>query len=286
VLAPQGADVIHPSFGNLFVETESVPDRDALICHRRPRGDEPSRYLVHVVASRGLVSGGAGFESDRLRFVGRLNDLRRPDALKPAAKLSNTTGATLDPIVSLRHRVRIPPGVTARVSFITGYAESHDAALALVEKYSDRHAVTRGLALAGSHSQVEMRHLNLTAEEVNEIARLASRLRFADRRLRSIEDVAANRQPIAGLWKHGISGDLPILLVRAADGAAIPLVRQALAAREYCHLKGFNFDLVVLSEQAEGYRKDFYDQLVALVASSAALPGSISRAESSSAGWI
>jgi cyclic beta-1,2-glucan synthetase len=270
VLAPQGADVIHPSFGNLFVETESVPDRDALICHRRPRGDEPSRYLVHVVASRGLVSGGAGFESDRLRFVGRLNDLRRPDALKPAAKLSNTTGATLDPIVSLRHRVRIPPGVTARVSFITGYAESHDAALALVEKYSDRHAVTRGLALAGSHSQVEMRHLNLTAEEVNEIARLASRLRFADRRLRSIEDVAANRQPIAGLWKHGISGDLPILLVRAADGAAIPLVRQALAAREYCHLKGFNFDLVVLSEQAEGYRKDFYDQLVALVASSAA----------------
>ena len=129
------------------------------------------------------------------------------------------------------------------------------------EKYDDRHAVTRGLALAGSHSQVEMRHLNLTAEEVNDILRLASRLRFADRRLRSIEDVAANRQPLSGLWKHGISGDLPILLVRAADDSRDSAGPPGADGPRILPLQGLHFDLVVLSEHAEGYRKDFYDQL-------------------------
>ncbi len=271
VLAPQGADVAHPAFGNLFVETESVPDRDALICRRRPRGDETERFLVHVIASRGQAAlGTAEFETDRLRFIGRLADLRRPAALGTRAPLSNEAGASLDPIVSLRQRVRVAPGVTARVSFVTGYAETRAAALALVEKYDDRNAVSRGLALAGSHSQVELRHLNLAAEDANDILRLASRLRFADRRLRLVDDIARNRQPLSGLWKHGISGDLPILLVRAENDSAIPLIRQALTAREYCHLKGFAFDLVILNEHSEGYRKDFYDQLVALVESSAA----------------
>ena len=37
VLAPADADLAHPAFSNLFVETRSVPERDALICVRRPR---------------------------------------------------------------------------------------------------------------------------------------------------------------------------------------------------------------------------------------------------------
>ena len=35
-LAPQAADVAHPAFQNLFVQTEFVPD------HRRPAGDPPA----------------------------------------------------------------------------------------------------------------------------------------------------------------------------------------------------------------------------------------------------
>ncbi len=82
VLAPEGGDLAHPAFGNLFVETTLLPERDAILCTRRPRGDEPRRYLFHVLASRGRVGTPVEFETDRARFVGRA---RRPrDARRPA----------------------------------------------------------------------------------------------------------------------------------------------------------------------------------------------------------
>ena len=37
VLGPHAADLAHPAFGKLFLETEDVPASDALLCRRRPR---------------------------------------------------------------------------------------------------------------------------------------------------------------------------------------------------------------------------------------------------------
>src|SRR6185503_17327706 len=83
-LAAQGADLAHPAFGNLFVETEFVPESGALLCSRRPRSAEESRvWLAHVA---GLDSGVAGaaleYETSRERFVGRGRDLSAPAALE------------------------------------------------------------------------------------------------------------------------------------------------------------------------------------------------------------
>ena len=268
VLAPEGGDLAHPAFGNLFVETTLLPDRDAILCTRRPRGDEPRRYLVHVLASRGRVGGGAEFETDRARFLGRLGQIAMPQALQSRQPLSGTSGAVLDPIVSVRQRVRLPPGATARLSFVTGYADSEEQARALIEKYHDRQSVARALALAGGHSHAELRHLNLDDRQANAIQRLASRLRFADPRLRQADAIARNRQSRDALWRHGISGDLPILLVVIDQEGDHGVVREALKAHEYCRLKGFAFDLVLLNEFGNGYRQEVQDQIGALIEAS------------------
>ncbi|HTE65933.1 MAG TPA: glucoamylase family protein, partial [Candidatus Binatia bacterium] len=268
VLGNEGGDLAHPAFGNLFVETTLLPDRDAILCTRRPRGDEPRRYLVHVLASRGRVGGGAEFETDRERFLGRLGQVAMPQALRSRQPLSGSSGAILDPIVSLRQRVRLPPGATARLSFVTGYADSEEQARALIEKYHDRQAVARALDLAGGHSKAELRHLNLDDRQATVIQRLASRLRFADPRLRHPEAIARNRQSREALWRHGISGDLPILLVLIDQEGDHGVVREALKAHEYSRLKGFAFDLVILNEFGNGYRQEVQDQIGALIEAS------------------
>ena len=43
VLAPPAADALHPAFSNLFVQTEIVRDRQAILCTRRPRSVEERR---------------------------------------------------------------------------------------------------------------------------------------------------------------------------------------------------------------------------------------------------
>jgi cyclic beta-1,2-glucan synthetase len=265
VLAPADADLAHPAFSNLFIETRSIPERDALLCVRRPRSGTERLYLVHILSGRGRVGVPTEHETDRARFIGRGRTLDRPEALFGAAALSNTTGPVLDPIVSLRQSVRLASGATARLAFTTAYAESEEAALLLVEKYHDRRAVARALALASTHSQVELRHLGLTIEDTMRFQRLGGRLLYGDPRLRDADAVAQNRRGQTELWKSGISGDLPILLVRVAATGETSLVSELLKAHEYLRLKGLAFDLVVLNEHPASYLQALQEELQRLV---------------------
>jgi cyclic beta-1,2-glucan synthetase len=188
--------------------------------------------------------------------------------MSPGVKLSGTTGPVLDPIVSLRQSIRIPAGGTARLAFTTAYADDEDSARRLIDKYQDRRAVARALGLASTHSQIELRHLSLTAEDTLRFQRLAGRMIYGDPRLRAKDALLANTRGQADLWKYGISGDLPVLLVRIGDGADVGVFRELLKAHEYLRLKGFTFDLVALNERGASYLQDLQTTLVQLVESS------------------
>ena len=267
VLAPAGADLAHPAFSNLFVETSAVPEWDALLCTRRPRSGTDRAYLIHVLSGRGRIGAATEYETDRARFVGRGRSLADAVALTGEAPLSNTTGAVLDPIVSLRQSLRLPPGGTARLSFATAFADNEAAARRLIEKYHDRRAVARAIALASTHAQVELRHLGLTIEDTMRFQRLAGRLLFGDPRLRAHEAVPQNRRGQSELWKYGISGDLPIVLATIEEGSHLPLVSDLLKAHEYLRGKGLAFDLVVLNAHGTTYRMDLQDSVQQMVES-------------------
>ena len=151
----------------------------------------------------------------------------------------------LDPIVSLRVRLRVPPGVTARVSFTTVVAENEDAMRALIEKYHDPQVCARAFALASTHSEIELRHLGVSREEEARFQRLAGRVIYADPRLRSPEAILRNTGTPPDLWKFGISGDLPIVLVTVSDAGEVGLAQELVRAQEYLRARGFKFDLVV-----------------------------------------
>jgi cyclic beta-1,2-glucan synthetase len=268
VLAPGDADLAHPAFSNLFIETSALPARDALLCARRPRAGGDRTYLLHMLSGRGRVGPATQWETNRARFIGRGRTLANPLAMTSDEPLSNSTGPVLDPIVSLRQFLRLPAGGTARIAFITGFADSEAEARRLAEKYHDRRAVARALALAGTHSQIELRHFGLTVEDTIRFQRLAGRLLYGDPRLRAVDAVQANRRSQPELWKYGISGDLPILLARFSDGAELPLFSELLKAHEYLRAKGLTFDLVALNEHGASYRQDLHDALVAVLQNS------------------
>jgi cyclic beta-1,2-glucan synthetase len=265
VLAPADADLAHPAFSNLFVETTALPQWDALMCARRPRSGTDRVYLIHVLSGRGRIGAATEYETDRARFIGRGRTLANPIALTGNAPLSNTTGPVLDPIVSLRQTIRLPPGGTARLSFTTGFADNEGHARHLIEKYYDRRAVARAIALASTHAQIELRHLGLSVEDTLRFQRLGGRLLFGDPRLRSADAVESNRRGQSELWKYGISGDLPIVLAQIADGSQLLLVSDLLKAHEYLRNKGMMFDLVVLNAHGASYRMDLQTALQQMV---------------------
>ena len=271
VLAPSGADNAHPAFSNLFVQTEFLPEQNAILASRRPRSrDEEQVWAIHVVAVRGHITGEVEYETDRAAFIGRNGTLIEPIALKQP--LTNTIGAVLDPIFSLRRCVRIVSGGTAHVTFTTAVAQSRKEAVELADKYHDHNVVMRTFELALGDAQVEMQHLNINPDDIHRFQRLASLAIYTDSWLRAAPAILernTGNQPV--LWKYGISGDFPLILVQIGNPEELPLVWELILAHEYWRINDLQIDLVILNQEGEGYNQPLEDQIMALIRNSPAV---------------
>ncbi len=273
-LARQADDVAHPAFAKLFVETEFEPNLGAILATRRRRSDgDPQVWAAHLAVVEGESSGDVQFETDRARFLGRGQTIRSPAAITDGWPLSNTSGPVLDAIFSLRRRVRIPRGSTARVAFWTVVAPSRDEVLDLADKHHDPMAFDRATTLAWTQAQMQLHHLGVDTNEAHLFQRLANHVLYSDPALRPFPAaIGRGLRKVSTLWPHGISGDLPIVLLCVDEEEHLELVRQLLDAREYWRLKQLAVDLVILNERAASYAQDLQVALDTLVRMNQSMP--------------
>ena len=270
VLAPAAADAAHPAFSNLFVQTEAVLEVNTILATRRPRASEdPAVWAAHVVAVEGDKVGPIRYETDRARFLGRGRGIRTPMSVIDGRPLSNTAGSVLDPIFSLRPRIRLEAGASAHVTFSTLVASSREVILDLADKFRDPTTFERVVTLARTRAQVQLHHLGIAHDEAHLFQRLANSVLYLDPSLRPSPELlirAAGGRTV--LWPYGISGDVPIVVVRIDDAGDQDIVRQLLRAHEYWRLKQLTVDLVIVNEQGASYVQDVQGALEALVRSS------------------
>ncbi len=275
VLGPRRADLAHPAFGKLFIETEWLEGHGALLCRRRPRSaSESPLWALHVLAvdrsaTGSLIVGEVQYETDRSRFLGRGRTPANPAALEVGASLSGTTGAVLDPIVAIRRRFRIEPGGSAVMLFTTAFAESRSEALALADQYREVNTGTRAFELAWARIQVEHRHHDRSGEDARLFQRLGSHVLFAGSALRADESVLArNRLGQPALWRFGVSGDRAIVLAMIGSADEHRVARELVTAQNYLRQRGLEFDLVLMDDEAASYRDELNRQLLELVRAS------------------
>jgi cyclic beta-1,2-glucan synthetase len=266
-LTSQAADVAQPAFSNLFVETEFVADLGAVVATRRKRSpEETSVWAAQVLVVDGTTVGDLQFETDRSKFVGRARNLCNAVSIVDGRPLSNSVGSVLDPIVSLRRTVRIPPGTTAHLIFSTIVAPTREELLDLADKYRDTRTFERTLTLAWTQAQVQLHHLSISAEEAHLFQRLANAVLYSDSSLRPSTDVLSTTSlDIGTLWAQGISGDLPIVLARIDDADDVDIIRQLLRAHEYWRMKQLSADVVIINEKAPSYVQELHSSLESLV---------------------
>jgi len=273
-LAPPAADAAHPAFSKLFVQTEYLAKDGVLLATRRRRSSgEPEIWAAHLAVVEGESVGEPQIETDRARFLGRGREIRTPMAVVDGLPLSNTAGAVLDPIFALRRRVRIPPGRTVRVAFWTLVASSRGDVLDLADKHQDASAFERAATLAWTQAQVQLAHLGVETDQASLFQRLAGHALYADPSLRpSADTIRRGGGAAPALWAQGISGDLPIILVRIDAVEDIALVRQVLRAHEYWRMKQLAVDLVILNERGSSYIQDLQIALETQVRTSQSRP--------------
>ena len=267
VLAPQQADIAHPAFSKLFVETDYLADSGVVLATRRRRAsNDPEIWAAHLAIVDGESVGKPEIETDRARFLGRGCGVRSSSAVVGGRPLSNTVGIVLDPVFAIRRRIRVAPGAIVRVAFWTMVASTREAVLRLADRHRDISAFERAATLAWTQAQVQNHHLGIGPGEADVFQRLAGHLLYAAPTLRPASNTirrGCGKQ--SGLWPHGISGDLPIVLLRIAETDDLDVVRQLLRAHEYWRMKLLAVDLVILNERASSYVQDLQNALEAQV---------------------
>lgn len=255
------ADSAHPAFAKLFIETWFDAETTALFARRRPRsGSEKPIWAVHVSASSDETNRSVEYDTDRYRFLGRRRTPSNPNALIPGSHLSATTGPVLDPIFSLRRTIFLEPSGTERVAFVTGAADSDAGAAAIAKRFADIEAARRALSDIKDDTANQGASPPPSAREVALYNQLAGHLAFSRPGSRDRSALGKERPSTSHLWSTGISGDLPILLLRIDKTGEEALLNAVIEAHAFIAGRGFPFDLAILDERETSEKMRLSDE--------------------------
>ncbi|MDD2942280.1 MAG: glucoamylase family protein, partial [bacterium] len=256
------ADISHQAFSKMFIVSAYDEDRHCLVLSRRTRSRaEDGLFLMHMIATPSGED--IAYESSRFRFIGRGRSVHNPAVFAEEKRgLECSTGAVLDPIFSMQKRLKIEPGQSTDVSFVTAVARTSEDVLHLAEQYAEDKAIVRAFEMAWSRSNVELRHEQWTIAQTHAFQHLGNAIYYNIPQLRTTARVIArNSLAQAGFWRFGISGDLPIVLLRVRDEDHLKLVLELVMAHNYLLLRGLEFDVVVLNESSGGYYQDLHGKV-------------------------
>lgn len=259
------ADLAHPAFSNLFVTTEFVKDPECIIASRRPRSDKDTeQWIMQKMIVEGVELSNTSYETSRINFIGRGRNKTNPEGIN--SPLKNTAGDVLDPIISIRKKIKIHPGKTCNIYYINSISNSKDEVINTAEKYSKYHSVKRVFELAHTQTQVEMSYMGIKSNQANIYQIMAARILFVNSSLKLRENYIKNiKKSQPDLWGYGISGDLPIVLLLVREENDVDLARQMIIAHEYLQAKGLNYDFVIIDLQENSYMHLLKDSIRDLI---------------------
>ncbi|BEP34459.1 glucoamylase family protein [Variovorax sp. V59] len=261
VLSNPKADEVHPAFANLFVESRWEPAWRALLMARKPRlhGD-PVVAAAHFLASVDAHVLSIDCMTDRRAFIGRNRSLANPalDAQPLAADGTPVNG--LDPIACLRVRLSIAPGATARLSFATAADASIEALMPSIDRYLEPMHVERATRMAATLAQVRLRDLSIAPAQTFALQDLTTILTYTTPRVMKDRGLVDLRQ----IWRFGISGDKPIVLVAIHSMDGMGLINALLRAQPWWGFGGVACDLVVLNGEPNSYLMPLQREIEAL----------------------
>ena len=240
-------------------------------------------------------------QTDRARWLGRnrassepLADLH-PLASQGDAQLLNTG---LDPVCVMSVRLRIAPQAKAQLTFATAASNDAPTLRAMVDKYRQARSpssnVQRASLMSATLAGIRLRDLRISADNFAAVQTLTTALLQglhrapaaalpmapgaahpadpADRAGAADSADSADPGPLPPavpcdrrlLWRLGISGDRPLLLVSASALQGMGLLRSLAQALRLWAWGGISADLVVVNAEPASYLMELHRELGAL----------------------
>lgn len=271
-LAEPRADEAHPAFSNLFVRAQWRPALQAMVFERTPRlaGDR-ALMAAHFLAASEPPAQAVRIQADRQRWLGRNRSASRPlasfdAAPAPADDLPVALDTGLDPVCAMALRVRIAPGAKALLTFATAATDNGGVLSAVIDKYRQPIHVQRASLMSATLTGIRLRALRIGAETFAAVQSLSTALVLTLTRPQQVAlgHTAGPAIDRRLLWRFGISGDRPIVLVSARAAQGLGLLRSLAQALRLWSWGGIACDLVVVNAEPVSYTMSLHHELSVL----------------------
>ncbi|MFA6158178.1 MAG: glucoamylase family protein [Candidatus Paceibacterota bacterium] len=268
-LALQVQETHHPLFQRLMVKSWFVEDVGALVYSRPHPADRTKKiYFAHMLTGSSSKKHRPVPCADRETFFGHLGGIKNPAFLDKNQSTQPVRPYTLDPIFSLSRSISLKPHHSVRLVFVNVAHESYDELLKILRKLKGGRGAVTELARALVTSAEKTKSLGITQEMGGAFQALASRVLGG--RTYGMSSVPASDLPyVHSLWKIGVSGDYPLVVLVIKDIEDIQTVKQALLCHVYWKHKGLDIDMIILNQEPSSYIKSLDDEIDFLLRQSA-----------------
>lgn len=262
ILSSLEQDYSHKAFNNLFLSFEFLEDTNTILVKRKQRDNKKEDiYLAVNLYTENKTVGDLEYELDKERFVGRQN-VELPLAIRDSIPLTSKPKITTDPVVAMRKTINIKPSEKVTLNYIMAISNKREEAINLIKENLNDEKIVRNMNLAKAKTEAEAMYLGVKSKNIQNYQKMLKYLIYQNPlKLLMYKYDIPEEAPTTELWKYGISGDLPILLVKIKEITDIGVVKEALKAYEYFKVKNIKIDLVILNEEKKTYENYLQEEI-------------------------
>ena len=259
ILSDKNSEYAHPVFNKLFLRFEE--QNENIIVNRKSRKLDDEIYLATTLYTESDQIVNFEYEIDEEKYQGREN-FGIPNMIKNQKIFSNTIGQVVSPIIAMKRTVKVSSQASATVNFIMTVADSKQEVLKLIERAKGEEEIVRILNVARARSEEENKYLQIKGEKLQiyqELLNYILQLGFLNYS-KKVGDYS-----IESLWKYGISGDLPIIILKISKLEEIYVLEDMIRAFEYYRIKNILIDFIILNNEDNVYERFVEDSINSVI---------------------
>ena len=254
----------HPAFNNLFLKFDFDEETQSIVVKRNERDDKEAEvYLgVHLLSD----SHNLEYEINKEKFIGRAN-FGIPNGVQKNYSFSNSIGLVTNPIIALKTNINVKSNKSTILDLIITIGNSRDEVISNIKEYINMQKIQNIFDISKARMEAEARYLNISSNDIlNYQKMMTCLLVYNPERSKYLSNLPRRQYMQSEIWRFGISGDLPIMLVKIKNTNDIYVLNEILKAYEFIRTTNVNIDLVILDEEDYSYEQYLSSEIDSAIA--------------------
>ena len=249
LLSTQKEDIAHPTYNNMFLKFEYIKEKELLLVSRNIK--DKTIYLGIKLLRKDNQEIEIELEKDK--FFGR--NYKFPKAVTDSSNFTNEIKEVVEPIIAIKTKIDVKPKEKEEVDLLLYVSENKDGLIENIEKMNIE-KVKQTLELAKAKSEEEIKFLEQNGDKIENNQRILGHILEKD-----LPKEINIDYKIEEVWKFGISGDNPIILVEIKNVEEIYIVEEILESIEFFNVKKIRIDLCILNNEKVSYETFVKDEI-------------------------